>query len=100
MIEAVDLRPLLNMSKPILWDKLAEVCTDLANLQQEIGIAEADQIRGRAAAFQRSDQASANGRNQEADVATMTLASTLVELYADKGTLLEQKFFIVRLLDA
>lgn len=100
MKEQPNFRSFLSMSHTELWEKLADCEQELVAINSEIALCEADQIRGRSAAYQRSEQASATGRNQEAEVATSTLASTLVELHADKGSLLEEKFFIVRLLDA
>lgn len=100
MREVPDFHIYLNVPRTILYGNLAIVLNEICATEQEIALCEADSIRNKALCYQESTQNSATGRAQEADIATSTLRSTLVELYADKATLIEEKMFLVRLLDA
>lgn len=90
----------LDHSESQLLHRLAIVQRDIALILQEIGICESEKWKARAKALIHSEGSSAATRTQEVEVATVTLVSTEVELRADYGTLLEEKFFIIRLLDA
>lgn len=79
---------------------LANTLRELSLIEGEIGLAESEKMKRRVRAYQESGSNSVGGRAQDAEIATITFAATLVELHADKATLLEEKFFILRLLDS
>ena len=100
MREVPDFRTYLTLPRTTLYGNLAIVMNEICAIEQEIALCEADSIRNKTISYQQSTQNSATGRAQEADIATSTLRSTLIELYADKATLIEEKHFLLRLLDA
>lgn len=100
MREVLPYKRYLGCSHTELYGSLADVCYELSILEQEIALCEADKITAQVDAYQNSTQTSATARNQEAEIYTGVLRRTLVELYCDKATLMEERQFIIRLLDA
>lgn len=100
MREVLPYRRYIGCSHTELYGSLADVCTELSQLETEIALCEADKITAQVDCYQNSEQSSATARNQEAEIYTGVLRRTLVELYCDKATLMEEKHFIIRLLDA
>ena len=92
--------PYLQYSRYQLVERLAEVHKELADLYQERAIVATETIKARVEALKYSSEKSATARAQEAEIASGTAAATGLELQADHDTLLEEKFFILRLLDA
>ena len=90
----------LNQTTDELLLLLARTLRELSLIEGEISLAESEKMKRRVRAYQESASNSVGGRTQEAEIATITFAATLVELHADKATLLEEKFFILRLLDS
>lgn len=83
-----------------LFERLAEVTANLANLAEEIAMIEANTIRERAHVLQTSGETSSNGRRDRVNMAVVEGPATTVELEGQRDAFVEEKFFIIRILDS
>ncbi len=90
----------LNKTTDELLLLLANTLRELSQLEIEIGFAESERMKRKVNAYSISESKSASVRAQEGEIASITFAATLVELHSDRATLLEEKFFLLRLLDS
>lgn len=79
--------------------RLSVVCTDLANMYDDIALVEATEVRDRAKAFTESGAGSSSGRRDHATMTVVEPVATGIELKAQRDALLEEKWLIVRILD-
>lgn len=83
-----------------LFERLAEVTANLANLSEEIAMIEANTIRERAHAMQTSGETSSSGRRDRVSMTVVEGPATAIELAGQRDALVEEKFFIIRILDS
>ncbi len=96
---APDFHEYLSLDRDGLFAKLAECVTSLTTCLFELGYHEAEETRGRARAYQ-TTEGSANARYQEAAIHVAEDAAVIQELKAQRDVLLEEKQFILGLIDA
>lgn len=95
-----DFRPLLDESDDELLQRLAEIQTDIANLHEEIALIESDEVRAKAAAMLSSGEASSSGRRDRVTMTVVEPVATRITLCANREALVEEKWLIVRVLNA
>ena len=83
-----------------LFERLAEVTANLANLAEEIAMIEANNVRERAHVLQTSGETSSNGRRDRVNMSVVEGPATAIELAGQRDALVEEKFFIIRILDS
>lgn len=80
-------------------NQLACVQMNIAILHFEIAQLEADEIRGKKAALEASKESSASARDQSAFISTAESKAVIIELRAKQAALIEEKWFLARLID-
>lgn len=89
-----------NLHTGDLVSRLSSVVTELANLLVEIADVEAGEVRERAAAMRGSQNQTSSGRRDSATMNVVEPTATRIELSAQKDALQEEKWLIVRILEA
>lgn len=83
-----------------LLGRLSEVVTELSNLYEELAMVEAGNIRDRARILQSCGETSSNARRDRVNMEVVEGPATALELAGTRDALVEEKWFIVRLLDS
>ena len=84
----------------ILLERLGSVVTDVANLHEELAMIEADNIREKARVLQTCGETSSNGRRDRVNMGVVEGPATATTLAGELAALIEEKWYIVRILDS
>lgn len=95
-----DFRPLLDESDEELLGRLADIQSEIANLHEEIAMVESDEVRQKAAALTSSGEASSSARRDRVNMTVVEPVATRITLCANREALVEEKWLIVRVLNA
>jgi hypothetical protein len=95
-----DFHTYLEWTETKLLSRLAGVAINISHLRDELSFHEAEAIRKRARSLQESAVDSVTRREQDAKVAIAPDQATIVELSRQLEVFLDEKEFILRLLDA
>lgn len=95
-----DFNPYLMAETDFLLERLGQVVTDIANMYEEIGMIQATEIREKAHALQSSQESSSSGRRDRVSMTVVEPPATLAELGGQLSALIEEKWYIVRILDS
>ena len=82
-----------------LLTRLSYVVTELIDLHDEIGMIEAQEVRDKATVMQQSGETSSSGRHDRVNMTVVEPVATGIELRARREALVEEKFFIIRILE-
>ena len=89
-----------NWSKDKLLSRLAEVSTGLALAADQLSFAKGEEIRARKTAWETCGETTATGRLDFTQFSAVDFLTVLWETEAEITALTEEKWLIVRLLDA
>jgi hypothetical protein len=95
-----DFKDYPNWDKAKLLDRLAEVSTGLAQQAEQLAFAKSEEIRAKKTAWETCGETTATGRRDFTQFSTVDYLTTLWETEAEIAALTEEKWLIVRLLDA
>lgn len=89
-----------NWGKDKLIARLAEVSSFLAEAEERLAFAKSEEIRAKRDKWESNQESTATGRTQYITYTTVDYQISLWETEAEKYALTEEKWLIVRLLDA
>lgn len=89
----------LTWDAPNLLHHLADVTQSLSETELELGYTRAGELQARLDGYLKSREGSVTGRDLDSKFAAVTHTSSLLELEARVRSLIEEKFFVIRVLE-
>lgn len=94
-----DIHSYLAFSKSKLLVSLADTVTDLRHVHDQIGFVKSQELSAKRDAWSATPEASIQMKDRAASYSAISFTIQLQELEAAKDCLIEEKFFLIRLLD-